>query len=196
MNVNPLFFYMTEEVWKDVVGFEGLYQISDHGKLKRLTKNGDKIIRPYHKDRYLKTELWRNGKRKKAFVHRLVAEHFLPNPAHFTQINHKDENPENNSVDNLEWCSQKYNANYGENRIKAALKRSKGVEQYSISGDLLHTYQSAKFAAKCVGVSRKAINVACCNQSVSAGFLWKYSDDVFAPMVVELDCNPIFILGL
>lgn len=187
--------YMTE-VWKDIAKYEGRYQVSNKGCVRRLLSNGEiKYLNPFHKDKYLKNELWKNGKRKKIYAHRLVAEHFLPNPAHFTQVNHKDENPENNCVENLEWCSQKYNANYGENRAKAALKRSKGVEQYSLSGELLHVYPAAKMAAKCVGVSCHTINDACNKQAVSVGFLWKYADDEFIPMVVALDGLPIGIFS-
>lgn len=188
---------MAEEIWKDVAGYEGLYQISDHGRLKRVsTKGSDKIIRPYQKDKYLKTELWKDGKRKKVFVHRLVAEHFLPNPAHFPQVNHKDENPENNHVSNLEFCNPKYNANYGTRNQRSALSQSKKVEQYTVSGELLHEYPSIKIAAKCAGLSRASICIACNRQRVSGGYLWKYAEDKFTPMVVEISGNPLFVIGL
>ena len=99
-------------MWKDIKGFEGLYQISDKGEVKSLIRN--KILKlTQDKDGYLTVGL----KGKKFKVHRLVAEAFIDNPNNYPCVNHKDENKKNNSVDNLEWCSIKYNINYG-NKIK------------------------------------------------------------------------------
>ena len=113
------------EVWKDVVGYEGLYQISSCGEVKSLDKeinlsNGGAYIKPgkmllkhEDKDGYLTVTLYRNRMPKTLKIHRLVALAFLENPNNLLQVNHKDENKKNNHVDNLEWCDCKYNNLYG-----------------------------------------------------------------------------------
>lgn len=118
-----------KEVWKDVVGYEGLYQISNTGKVKSLPKWAGKSLRkerilktPPDKDGYIKVVLCKNNKTRFLSVHRLMAEVFIPNPNNFPQINHKDENKQNNNLDNLEWCTCKYNINYG-TRTERASKR-------------------------------------------------------------------------
>lgn len=105
---------MIEEVWKDI--FEN-YEISNLGRLKsKATKQFMRLEKS--KKGYLITKIIINGKRTRMGVHRLVAIAFIPNPNNYPQVNHKDENPENNSVDNLEWCTNKYNANYGSSSRK------------------------------------------------------------------------------
>ena len=106
-----------EEIWKDIEGYEGLYQISNYGRVKSLNyaKQGkEKIL----KDRisnsgYKRVNLSKSGERKTYYVHRLVAETFIPNPNGYSEVNHKDEDKSNNNIDNLEWCTSKYNSNYG-----------------------------------------------------------------------------------
>lgn len=111
---------MTEE-WRPIVGYEGLYEVSSYGRVRSLDKY-DSMNRFYEgrilklfADRlgYLRAQLYSNSKRKSFLVHRLVAEAFIPNPDNLPQVNHIDENPSNDNVDNLEWCSAKYNSNYG-----------------------------------------------------------------------------------
>lgn len=100
------------EIWKPVEGFEGLYEISNLGRVKSLSRK--KILKPMKdKKGYLQVGLWRDGKRKAFLVHRLVTSAFIPNPEGFEQVNHRDEVKTNNCVSNLEWCDAKYNANYG-----------------------------------------------------------------------------------
>lgn len=106
-----------KEVWKDIVGYEGKYQISNYGNVKSLNykNSGEKRKLKLIKDKngYLTISLRKNGKLKICKAHRLVAQAFIPNPGNYPIINHKDENPSNNYVDNLEWCTYKYNNNYG-----------------------------------------------------------------------------------
>ena len=108
------------EIWKDIKGYEGLYQISNLGRVKvlpRKRKNGtnfyiqkERIIKPQLKDgRYYGIGLHKNGKLKNFLIHRLVAEAFLPNTHNYKQVNHIDANKHNNRADNLEWCSQEQN---------------------------------------------------------------------------------------
>ena len=117
------------EIWKDIEGYEGLYQVSNKGRIKSLNridsrghKVNEKILssKPNNKG-YLRVHLYKNGKRKPFSVHRLVAIAFIPNPNNLLEVNHKDENKENNTVDNLEWCDRKYNANYGGRNERASV---------------------------------------------------------------------------
>ena len=122
MEINYLF-----EVWKDVKGYEGLYQVSNFGRVKRVggvVKHGtsktltvvERILKVNVNGKgqeHLMVHLSKGGKVKKAYVHRLVAEAYIPNPDNLPEVNHKDENPMNNKVDNLEWCTHLYNNLYG-----------------------------------------------------------------------------------
>lgn len=103
------------EIWKDVKGYEGKYKISNNGSV--LSSLTNKILKPFKtKGGYLAITLCNNGSLKKQYIHRLVAVNFLNNKNKFNEVNHKDENKSNNSVDNLEWCDRKYNENYGTKR--------------------------------------------------------------------------------
>ena len=100
-----------EEIWADIEGYEGLYQISNLGRVWSIRKEIYRkvgLIGPY-----LSVSLTKDGHYDTFTIHRLVAKAFIPNPLDLPQVNHKDENPLNNCVDNLEWCDAKYNCNYG-----------------------------------------------------------------------------------
>ena len=109
------------EEWRPVVGYEGLYEVSSYGRVKSLDKYDSmnrflrgRILRLFTDGLgYLRAQLYSNSKRKSFLVHRLVAQAFIPNPDNLPQVNHRDENPSNDNVDNLEWCDGKYNVNYG-----------------------------------------------------------------------------------
>ena len=115
-----------QEVWKDIEGYEGLYQVSNLGRVKSLKgsheKYKEKILKPRkNSNGYLRVGLCR----KDFYIHRLVAQAFIPNPNNYLEVNHKDETRDNNRVDNLEWCNKTYNMNYG--TIKERIgKASKG----------------------------------------------------------------------
>ena len=117
-----------DEIWKDIIGYEGLYQVSNFGRVKSLSRTvnayprghkanrviRDRILKSNHiKNRYDIVALRKNNKTKTFAVHNLVANHFLPNPNNLPEINHIDENKQNNRVDNLEWCTHKHNMNSG-----------------------------------------------------------------------------------
>ncbi len=104
-----------EELWKDVVGYEDSYQISILGKLKRSYKTKpEKIIKPIKGHLgYMCYTLSKNAKLKTYRIHRLVALHFIPNPNNLPEVNHKDGNKENYSVENLEWCTRSQNMKHG-----------------------------------------------------------------------------------
>ena len=112
---------MTEEIWRPVVGYEGLYEVSSYGRVRSLDKYDSRnrfrkgrILTLYTETGgYLRAHLSSNGKAKHHSVHRLVAEAFIPNPDNLPEINHIDEDKINNRADNLEFCNRKYNVNYG-----------------------------------------------------------------------------------
>lgn len=105
------------EVWKAVKGYEGLYEVSNFGQVRGLKRGRTLSPRANCRTGYLEVNLRRSGTQKTVRVHRLVAEAFLPNPFGLLEVNHKDEDKNNNSVDNLEWCDRHYNTSYG-NRNK------------------------------------------------------------------------------
>ena len=108
-----------EEIWKDIEGYEGLYQVSNLGRVKSFPRKGthttkERILKLTKSNKnYVIVILKNNYIQKAKSVHRLVAEAFIPNPNNLPQVNHKDENKLNNKVDNLEWCDNIYNCNYG-----------------------------------------------------------------------------------
>lgn len=189
-----------EEQWKDIYGYEGLYQVSNLGRVRSLPRNGTvndiKILKQKRDNGYLRISLKKNGFLKTFSVHRLVAQAFLPNDDLFkTQINHKDENKENNNVKNLEWCDAAYNNNYGTHQQRSAKSRlnhpnmSKQVNQYSLDGNFIRSFQSTKEIQRQLGFSQGHI-IKCCNGGYfdkrrnkfvnitqCNGFIWKYKND-------------------
>lgn len=101
-----------EEQWKNISGYEDLYQVSNYGRVRK-TNGKNNYLTPYcRSDGYEQVVLCKNSKTKTIRIHRLVAQAFIPNPSNLPEINHKDENKLNNNVDNLEWCDSSYNKNY------------------------------------------------------------------------------------
>lgn len=106
------------EIWKDIAGYEGLYQISNYGNIRN---SKGRLLKYYENHKgYYKVGLNKNGKNSKFRVHRLVAQMFIPNPHEYPQVNHIDGNKQNNNVTNLEWCTNT------ENQIHA-VKMRKGI---------------------------------------------------------------------
>ena len=112
---------MTEEIWRSVIGYEGLYEVSNTGLIRSLDRfvgnrnriKGKILSINIKKNGYCSVALFKYGKMKRYLVHRLVAQAFLPNPDNLPMVNHKNEDKSDNRVDNLEWCTAKYNLNYG-----------------------------------------------------------------------------------
>lgn len=173
------------EVWKDVVGFEGLYQVSNEGKVYSFKTR--KILRPCcntYRNGYMCLILRKNGKSYGCRMHRLVAEAFIPNPNKLPEVNHKDENTANNRASNLEWCTQKYNNNYGTKLIRQskhtnysliASKTSKKVCQVGLDGKTIKTWDSANQLKRLFGFDNSHI-AKCCRgiEKTAYGFRWKY----------------------
>ena len=181
-----------EEEWRDIKGYEGLYQISNLGRVYSYHK-GDCLNLNKDKDGYLVVGLHKNGKKKPYSVHRLVAKNFIENPNNLPQINHKDENKSNNRVDNLEWCTARYNSNYGtrNERVSRTLKgRNMGINYNSRKVQCITTgkkFNTIKEAGEYYYLNNSIINniTTCCKgEKKSAGkhpvtgekLVWKYID--------------------
>lgn len=169
------------EYWKDIKGYEGLYQVSNLGRIRKENK----IISPWTQLGYKIVGLWKNKKCKKFRVHRLVAEAFILNPNNYTQVNHKDEDKSNNSVENLEWCTQKYNNSYGNRTLKMletyknrhTSNAEKEVIQMSIDGTVLRIYKSLSEAARISGVSLGNLSDVCNkkpHRKTLGGYKWDF----------------------
>lgn len=176
------------ELWKDVKNYEGLYQVSTFGRVRSLDKYMDvkirnvdkvlkrgKILKPaYDKDGYLRVSLCKNGKRTNFRVHRLVAEAFISNPLNLPVINHKDEVKDNNYPYNLEWCTDKYNTNYGTAIKRRAEKQSKKVYQYDLKGNLINVWASTMDCDR-NGYDAKTISACCLGKlKTHQNFIWSY----------------------
>lgn len=185
---------MENEVWKDIKGYEGLYQISNLGRVKRLCEwVGNKYAKKYVKKQsilkgtldnvgYITVTLSKNSKNKKYRVHRLVSQFFIPNPDNFPQVNHIDGNKQNNNVNNLEWCDNNYNIHHA---IKNGLwgHRSdnikKKVNQYDINNIYINSYESITEAEKKLGINNTSISQCCKGKRKTAGgYIWKYVETI------------------
>lgn len=132
--------------WKPIIGFEGLYEVSNFGKVRNrkgeIKKHG---IKRTTGTCYKTVRLWKDGKYYTKYIHRLIAEAFIPNPNNFPFVNHKDEDGTNNSIDNLEWCTREYNVNYGtakERRKKKMINVPHTKERKEKISDGLKRYYS------------------------------------------------------
>lgn len=176
------------EMWKDIKGYEGLYQVSNLGNvrsLEHLDKNKrnrivGRVLKPGMKAYgYLQVGLRDGyGKQKNYYVHRLVMEAFVGECPDGCEVNHIDENKANNNISNLEYVTHKTNMNYGTNIQRRATKRRKAVVQYSWDGNVTAEYESTVEAEKATGVWHNNISKVCKGKTKTAGgFMWKYKRD-------------------
>lgn len=178
---------MEEEVWKDIPGYEGLYQVSNYGKVVSLNYNhtGTKreIVLRVDRQGYLCVNLHKRGTTNTRKAHRLVAEAFIPNPLNHPQVNHRDENKQNNFVGNLEWCDASYNNRYGTrprrvldaHKLNGGCKAERPVLQIGLSGDIIGEYVSISAAARHIGVARESLrDCVLGRQKTCKGYLWIY----------------------
>lgn len=176
-----------DEIWVDVKGYEGYYQVSNKGRVRSL----DRIVIGRHGKPvavpgcilkgemckgYRRVNLAKDGKVKHMQVHRLVALNFLPNPDDLPIINHKDENRTNNQLGNLEWCTYEYNNTYGSCLTRKGASRSRSVRSIDPeTGLTVKEYPSFKEAAKDVGGSHTNISTCCKKRRWKAyGYYWAY----------------------
>lgn len=189
-----------KEIWKDIKGYEGLYQISSSGNVKSLdryiiNKNGDKQFFPEKyltqgfNNGYLKVTLSKNNKQKTFRVHILVAKAFIPNPENKSEINHIDGNKSNNRIDNLEWNTRSENelhayknglAKPSDKQKQAVAKYakenySKKVIQYSLNGIFIKEWNSMHDVWRELGI-RPSYICRCCKglRNQTYGYIWKY----------------------
>lgn len=179
---------MSEEIWRNIEEYKGLYQVSNLGRVmsfdrwvigksnsKRLIKG--KILKTVGNNDYQHVLLCKNGKWKWFYVHRLVAQAFIPNPDNLTEVNHINEIKQDNRVVNLEWCNRVYNLTYG-TRIKQMVdKTSKTVYQYTLDGELIAEYPSTMEVQRQLGYGQGNISKCCLGKRKTAyGYIWKYSN--------------------
>ncbi len=191
------------EVWKVVPGFD-LYEVSNTGRVRskdRITQNGSgsfvkkgRILKPQDNGtKHLKVELKQDGRRKKEYVHRLVAEAFIPNPDNKPCVNHIDNDPTNNDVNNLEWCTHQENMNwmYSQNRAKRTpewiqnLHKAQEQTYTAVVGENIQTGEKIYFSklndVKKAGFQPSCV-CNCCkgNRGIKQhkGYRWKYENSI------------------
>lgn len=163
------------EKWRSVVGYEGLYEVSNFGRIRRIRI----VVQTRKKHGYMQVSLKDSGGARKSLrVHRIVAEAFIPNPEGKPQVNHRDENPENNRADNLEWATAAENTNYGGRTARAAAKNGSKTPVLQIEPGTLKViaeYPGQSAAAKATGIRVSCIN-ACLRgrQYRAGGYIWRY----------------------
>lgn len=178
------------EIWKDIAGYEGLYQVSNFGRVRSLKRVFiDTIGRTRHFNEIILNPKLKNGSNylivslykhidhkhisKDYHIHRLVAKAFIPNPDNLPQINHKDENKLNNRIDNLEWCTQEYNLNYGTRLKRLAKSKSKPV--LCVETGII--YPSINEASKMTNICRTSISKVLNKKTPAVyGYHWKFVD--------------------
>lgn len=184
-----------QEIWKDIKGYEGLYQVSNLGRIKSLPRKlkiynqygftnkysctREKILK-LQQDRhgYLRVCLSKYKNKKLLQVHRLVAQAFIPNTNDLPCVNHKNENKSDNHVDNLEWCTYKYNTNYGTCMKRVIDKQSLYINQYDMNGVFIKTWKNINETSKILKINHANIISCCKNRRKSAGgYIWKYMID-------------------
>ena len=164
-----------EEYWKPVEGYEGLYEVSNEGRVRSLNYNRTReirILRPdITKKGYLKVGLCKNGKQKKFLVHRLVAQAFVPNIFSLNEVNHINEVKTDNRVENMMWCDTKENCNWGTRNERI----SKPVLQFSKDGEFIREWPSVIEVQRVLGFSQGNISMCCLGKLKSAyNYIWKY----------------------
>lgn len=188
-----------KEVWKDVVGYEGLYEVSNLGEVRSLLHGEPRLLKPaanIYRNGYMQVVLRKDGKSRVHRIHRLVAIAFIPNPDNLPEVNHKDENTANNNVDNLEWCTKLYNLNYSnipqrgkEYVIAAAMNMRTPVVKYDRRGNLLGIYNGIREAGRETGIDSKSIS-ACCNgkATYTKQYIWRFlGDDFYKYPIISAD---------
>lgn len=179
------------EIWKDIKGFENIYQISNYGRIKSYKKNKEgKILKNTNKKGdYLSVILQYKDNIKYTRIHRLVALAFIPNPNNYNEINHIDGNKQNNHVENLEWCTHKQNFEHAK---KIGLwkynkpYKSKKIRQFTLNNEFLCEYENSIHASKITGIcarnilqvaNREPYNNKGSIRKQAGGYIWRFAND-------------------
>ena len=161
------------EEWKDIKGYEGLYQVSTMGRVRSFHNYGgvkERILRlKKGKSGYLSVALSKNGTYEYVFIHRLVAQAFVPNPDGKPVVNHKNEIKTDNRVENIEWCTVLYNNNYGTRNQRAVESKKKKVMCIE-TGAVFDSIKSAEALTRITGIHKAAKG----KQKTSGGYHWRY----------------------
>ncbi|ADI23905.1 HNH endonuclease family protein [Enterococcus phage EFRM31] len=162
------------EEWKDIKGYEGLYQVSNLGRVKSLKFGKERILKTgVDRYGYISVNLYKNNKRKLCKVHRLVAQAFIPNHENKPQVNHIDEDKTNNMVSNLEWVTAKENVNHGTRNDRV----SKAVKVIDIANGEYNYYNSINECVRQLGLHQG--NVVSClkgRRKTCGGYTFKYKE--------------------
>lgn len=159
-----------DEIWKEIQGYEGLYAVSNRGRVMNLKSR--KVLKPgINSIGYELIVLCKNGKQKNYTVHRLVAEAFIPNTDNLPQVNHIDERKDNNDVSNLEWVTASQNMKH------SAHQCSCNINQLTLDGELIKTWESSRQIERETGYSTGYIIDCCKSKHKQAyGYRWEYAD--------------------
>ena len=166
-----------EEIWKDIDGFVGKYQVSNYGNVRRV---GKRILKPQKRNHgYLSVWLYDGHNNPiQASVHRLVAIAFLDNPNGLSEVNHLDENKQNNRVDNLEWTSHIDNVRHGTGTRRMGRAHWTPVCQYTLDGKFIKRWKCMQDAADQLGLHMTHISAVCRGRAKThGGFIWKYPEE-------------------
>ena len=177
-----------EEVWKPIKGYEGLYEVSNTGKVKSLHYRNSSLqknlVPKCNNSGRLWVQLHNSSTAKQYLVHRLVAEAFIPNPDGYPQINHIDENPKNNCVENLEWCTGKQNSEkyFANHPCKGKpIKNTMPIKQIAKDGTVIKVWGNARAVKTKTGMSDWSIAQCCRGKRKTAyGFIWRYASEIDA----------------
>ena len=164
------------EEWKDIEGYEGLYQVSNLGRVKSLNylhTGKEQILKNrLQNNNYLFVYLCKNSIKKNCSVHRLVAKAFLENPNNYPCVNHIDEDKTNNNINNLEWCTHKHNINHGTHNQRSVENRS--IFIYCLETDKI--YNSLKQSSEELNIHHQHISMVLKSRSKQAkGYTFRYA---------------------
>lgn len=163
---------MFVEEWRDIKDYEGLYQVSNLGRIQSFYFDRKLLLKLRFNGHYYQVTLYKNGKPKQYNVHRLVAETFISNPKNLPYVNHKNEDKTDNSIENLEWCTHEYNIDYGTCQERRIATQRKPV----ICVETGKRYVSMVDAGKQLGISYKHMSDCCKGKrKTTGGYHWKYA---------------------
>ena len=188
------------EIWEKVKDYEGLYEVSSEGRIRSVYRKVwnpgcncyrtqySKILKLWTDNKgYKRVSLSKYGKTRGILVHRLVAFAFIPNPDCLPHINHKNEIPSDNRIENLEWCDIKYNNGYGSHGKHVGESHSKPVLQYTLDGSIIREWPNSRVVEREIGIPNTNI-ISCClgrtkrygrtyNCKQAGGFIWKFKEN-------------------